>query len=82
MRCLPDVASTPAADDSLHVLEEEVARLPEKYRLPVLLCYYEGLTHEEAAVRQPAESLLDYGHRRYPPAARQDQNTGGSPSIV
>src|SRR4051794_15340026 len=30
-------------------LHEEVGRLPEKYRIPVLLCYFEGLTHEEAA---------------------------------
>jgi hypothetical protein len=26
-------------------------RLPEKYRLPLLLCYYQGLTNEEAAKR-------------------------------
>jgi RNA polymerase sigma factor (sigma-70 family) len=32
-------------------LHEEVARLPEKYRFPVLLCYFEGLTHDEAAQR-------------------------------
>ena len=32
-------------------LHEEVGRLPEKYRVPVLLCYFEGLTHEEAAGR-------------------------------
>jgi RNA polymerase sigma factor (sigma-70 family) len=32
-------------------LHEEVRRLPEKYRGPVLLCYFEGLTHEQAAAR-------------------------------
>jgi RNA polymerase sigma factor (sigma-70 family) len=33
------------------VLNEELNRLPEKYRLPLLLCYYQGLTNEEAARR-------------------------------
>ena len=30
---------------------EEVDRLPERYRVPVVLCYFEGLTQEEAAIR-------------------------------
>jgi len=31
------------------VLHEEVNRLPERYRLPVILCYLEGKTNEEVA---------------------------------
>ena len=32
-------------------LHEEINRLPQRYRLPVVLCYLEGLTHEQAARR-------------------------------
>jgi RNA polymerase sigma factor (sigma-70 family) len=33
------------------VLREEVSRLPDSYRLPVVLCYLEGKTNEEAAAQ-------------------------------
>ena len=32
-------------------LHEEISRLPQRYREPVVLCYLEGLTSEQAAVR-------------------------------
>jgi RNA polymerase sigma factor (sigma-70 family) len=33
------------------ILDDEIARLPEKFRTPVLLCYLQGLTHDQAAER-------------------------------
>ena len=43
-------ASGPALiDQLLSVLHEEIARLPEKHRLAVVLCDLEGMTHAQAA---------------------------------
>lgn len=35
--------------DLREVLDEELSRLPEKYRDPIILCHLEGLTHDQAA---------------------------------
>jgi RNA polymerase sigma factor (sigma-70 family) len=40
-----------AWDGLREALDEELARLPEKYRVPVLLCDLEGLTRKQAARR-------------------------------
>jgi RNA polymerase sigma factor (sigma-70 family) len=42
----------PAPDvEEWEAIHEEVDRLPEKYRTPVVLCYLQGLTYEQAASR-------------------------------
>ena len=40
---------TRAPDDSAAVLHEEIERLPDRFRLPVVLCDLEGLTRDQAA---------------------------------
>ena len=44
-------AAPPEGDaDRARVLHEEINRLPERYRVPVVLCDLEGRTHEQAAL--------------------------------
>ena len=42
---------TTSIDDMSPILHQELERLPEKYRAPVVLCYLDGRTHEEAAAQ-------------------------------
>ncbi len=49
-----DLTTVPAVGEAVgpdlrFVLHEEIRKLPEKYRQPVILCYLEGKTNEEAA---------------------------------
>jgi RNA polymerase sigma factor (sigma-70 family) len=54
---LPHNSETPAPEpacdliwrDLRPVLDEEINQLPRKYSLPIILCYFEGKTHEQAA---------------------------------
>ena len=58
-------AATPSAEqaaidrEQAEALHVEIDRLPEAFRLPVVLCYFEGLTLDEAArrLRWPAGTL-------------------------
>jgi RNA polymerase sigma factor (sigma-70 family) len=44
-----DARVVPEHDEFAEVVHQELARLPDRYRLPVVLCDLEGQTHAEAA---------------------------------
>src|SRR5439155_25775992 len=61
-RPMPDPLETITARELLAVLDEELTRLPHKYRAPLVLCYLEGATRDQAA-RQLACPLGTLKHR-------------------
>jgi RNA polymerase sigma factor (sigma-70 family) len=50
-RKLPEAAEAPDLSwrEACAILHEELDRLPDKYRLPLILCYLEGRSRDEAA---------------------------------
>jgi RNA polymerase sigma factor (sigma-70 family) len=50
LAALPEASTRPTPDVGLgQLLHEEIGRLPERFRVPVVLCDLEGRTHEQAA---------------------------------
>jgi RNA polymerase sigma factor (sigma-70 family) len=49
MAVAPSANAPATADDMRSLLDEEIARLPEKHRLAIVYCDLEGLTQEDAA---------------------------------
>ena len=65
----PDPLAEVSARELLDALETELGRLPEAYRLPLVLCCLEGLSQEEAAGRLgcspgSVRGRLERGRRR------------------
>ena len=67
----------------LTILDEEIARLPETFRLPVILCHLEGLSREEAAKRlgvsaSSIKGMLERGRQML----RKRLSSRGLPGVV
>jgi RNA polymerase sigma factor (sigma-70 family) len=48
---IAEAVASQATSDHAEVLDDEIARLPAILRVPIILCYLEGLTNREAAER-------------------------------
>ena len=51
LETLPARLELPNSGEESFILHDELARLPDRFRVPILLCYFDGLTQEEAARR-------------------------------
>jgi RNA polymerase sigma factor (sigma-70 family) len=71
-------------EDVGSVLHEELERLPEKYRAPIVLCYFESLSHERAAtqLRWPVGTVRSRLARGREQLHRRLTRRGLAPSIV
>jgi RNA polymerase sigma factor (sigma-70 family) len=49
LRAADRSADDATVEDLRPILDEEINRLPDKYRRPIVLCYFEGKTYQEAA---------------------------------
>ncbi len=81
---VPAPDGLPAPTDGAGPLCEEVDRLPERYRVPVLLCFFEGLTHTEAARRTglPVGTIAGRLSRAKALLARRLSRRGGALAAV
>ncbi len=54
-------------DETGPLLDQELNRLPEKYRAPLVLCYFHGRTHDQAAevLRCPVGTVRSTSGARY-----------------
>ncbi len=50
-RAAADVQAEISWQEAQKILDDELQRLPDNYRLPLVLCYLEGLTRDEAAAQ-------------------------------
>ncbi len=55
------IAAGPWHDDTAAVIHQEIDRLPERYRRPVVLCYLEDMTYQQAAEPTAVERGDDAG---------------------
>src|SRR5262249_43703052 len=70
----------PGRDELRAVLDEEVSRLPARYRVPLILCYFQGKTNDEAARELGCAAgtvASRLGRRRRRVAVRLGRRRGG-----
>ncbi|HEX3150436.1 MAG TPA: sigma-70 family RNA polymerase sigma factor [Gemmataceae bacterium] len=79
-----DPLATVSGRELVQIIDDELARLPDKYRLPVLLCYMQGLSRDEVAQHLrwsggAVKGRLERGRQRL---ARRLAARGLAPSMV